>query len=244
MRAIFETRFLWAGEADSSSSAGNAAAAERDDSEYFVDRRICIPGVGYYNATKFAVEGLTEALAKECEPLGIRAMIVVEPGPFRTDWAGRSLEVPQHPMRTTQPRPERVAWPSRAAAASRRAIRFADAGDDPSGGVGRAPMRLVLGRMALETAQAELEQVRSDLEGWKETTLSADYPREPGERGAVGLFRLTLSRQRPTAGGKTPPERRRPEPACSSTRLRKNSFGRPPGAKAATHERFAFFRKL
>src|SRR5215472_10393240 len=40
------------------------------------------PGVGYYNATKFAVEGLTEALAKECEPLGIRAMIV-EPGPFR-----------------------------------------------------------------------------------------------------------------------------------------------------------------
>ena len=46
------------------------------------------PSSGYYNATKFAVEGLSEALAKEVEPLGIK-VIIVEPGPFRTDWAGR-----------------------------------------------------------------------------------------------------------------------------------------------------------
>ena len=54
-------------------------------------------GVGYYNATKFAVEGLSEALAREVAPLGIKVLIV-EPGPFRTDWAGRSLKTPKHPI--------------------------------------------------------------------------------------------------------------------------------------------------
>ena len=47
------------------------------------------PAIGYYNATKFAVEGLTEALWQEVEPLGIRVMLV-KPSGFRTDWAGRS----------------------------------------------------------------------------------------------------------------------------------------------------------
>jgi len=46
---------------------------------------------GYYCATKHAVNGLSESLALEVEPLGIRVMIV-EPGPFRTDWGGRSLQ--------------------------------------------------------------------------------------------------------------------------------------------------------
>ena len=55
---------------------------------------IGFPGIGYYNATKFAVEGLSEALAKETAPLGIKVTIV-EPGPFRTDWAGRSLKTPK-----------------------------------------------------------------------------------------------------------------------------------------------------
>ena len=49
-----------------------------------------VPGFGIYNGTKFAVEGISEALAQEIEPLGIRVTIV-EPGAFRTDWAGRSL---------------------------------------------------------------------------------------------------------------------------------------------------------
>ena len=44
---------------------------------------------GFYHATKFAVEGLSESLAKEIGPLGIKVLLV-EPGPFRTDWAGRS----------------------------------------------------------------------------------------------------------------------------------------------------------
>ncbi|MFF9497949.1 SDR family NAD(P)-dependent oxidoreductase [Streptomyces flaveolus] len=55
------------------------------------------PAVGYYNATKFAVEGLSEALWQEVEPLGIKVLLA-EPGPFRTDWAGHSANetVPGH----------------------------------------------------------------------------------------------------------------------------------------------------
>jgi NAD(P)-dependent dehydrogenase (short-subunit alcohol dehydrogenase family) len=49
------------------------------------------PSLGYYSATKFAVEGLSEALWQEVEPLGIK-VIVVEPSGFRTDWAGRSAQ--------------------------------------------------------------------------------------------------------------------------------------------------------
>jgi NAD(P)-dependent dehydrogenase (short-subunit alcohol dehydrogenase family) len=49
------------------------------------------PAVGYYNATKFAVDGLSESLAKETAPLGIKVTIVAPSG-FRTDWAGRSAD--------------------------------------------------------------------------------------------------------------------------------------------------------
>ena len=64
------------------------------------------PGVGYYNATKFAVEGLSESLAKEVAPLGIR-VLVVEPGPFRTDFLSTesirfcAREVPDYDERRT-----------------------------------------------------------------------------------------------------------------------------------------------
>jgi NAD(P)-dependent dehydrogenase (short-subunit alcohol dehydrogenase family) len=51
---------------------------------------IGFPASGYYSATKHAVEGFTESLRAEVAPLGIAALCV-EPGPFRTDWAGRSL---------------------------------------------------------------------------------------------------------------------------------------------------------
>ena len=53
------------------------------------------PALGYYNSTKFAVEGLSEALWQEVEPLGIKVMLV-EPSGFRTDWAGRSANETEH----------------------------------------------------------------------------------------------------------------------------------------------------
>ena len=52
---------------------------------------VSFAATGYYHATKYAVEGLSESLALEVAPLGIKVLIV-EPGPFRTDWSGRSLQ--------------------------------------------------------------------------------------------------------------------------------------------------------
>ena len=134
------------------------------------------PGVGYYNATKFAVEGLSEALAKEVEPLGIR-VVIVEPGPFRTDWAGRSLKMPEHPIADYQE-----------TAVARRQRTHANSGTQPGDPVRGAqamitaaeaehpPLRLVLGRPALEAARAKLEALRRDFDAWEEVTLGADFP--------------------------------------------------------------------
>lgn len=65
------------------------------------------PSVGYYNATKFAVEGLSEALWQEVEPLGIKVMLV-EPSGFRTDWAGRSAN--ESKLQITDYAPTAGAW--------------------------------------------------------------------------------------------------------------------------------------
>jgi short-subunit dehydrogenase len=131
---------------------------------------------GYYNATKFAVEGLSEALAKEVEPLGIKVMIV-EPGAFRTDWAGRSLRLTHHSIddyaNTAGVRRQTVTGrsgkqpgdPVRGAKAIIEAVQS-----------GKPPQRLLLGRMALDTARGKLEALRGDFEGWEQTTLSADFP--------------------------------------------------------------------
>ena len=131
---------------------------------------------GFYNATKFAVEGLTEALAKEVEPLGIR-VTAIEPGPFRTDWAGRSLKQAEYPI---------AAYADTAAA--RRAqitgysgkqagdpVRAADAiikvveSDDP-------PHNLILGKNGLDRVRAKLAALMQSIDDWEDVTLSADYP--------------------------------------------------------------------
>jgi NAD(P)-dependent dehydrogenase (short-subunit alcohol dehydrogenase family) len=134
------------------------------------------PGVGYYNATKFAVEGLSESLAKEVAPLGIR-VLVVEPGPFRTDWAGRSLK------RSSQ----HIAEYSETAGAFRERITSRSGkqvGDPVRAGEAiikalesdHAPLHLVLGLIALETARNKAEKLTAELDAWEETSLSADYP--------------------------------------------------------------------
>jgi NAD(P)-dependent dehydrogenase (short-subunit alcohol dehydrogenase family) len=134
------------------------------------------PGVAYYNASKFAVEGLSEALAKEVAPLGIR-VLVVEPGPFRTDWAGRSLKKSSHQIpeyaetagafreRIEGGSGKQVGDPIRACEAIIKALESDN-----------MPLRLVLGAIALERARIKLEQLRNELDAWEETSLSADYP--------------------------------------------------------------------
>jgi NAD(P)-dependent dehydrogenase (short-subunit alcohol dehydrogenase family) len=134
------------------------------------------PGVGYYNATKFAVEGLSESLAKEVAPLGIKVLLV-EPGPFRTDWAGRSLkkagqQIPEY-VQTAGAFRERITGrsgkqagdPVRAGEAIIKALES----DNP-------PLHLLLGLIALETARTKIEKLSMELDAWEETSLSADFP--------------------------------------------------------------------
>src|SRR6202167_6432658 len=70
--------------------------------------RMAFPGSGYYSASKFAVEGMSDALRKELKPLGISVM-VVEPSGFWTDFSGRSLHSPlrQSPITRAPPGPRR-----------------------------------------------------------------------------------------------------------------------------------------
>lgn len=134
------------------------------------------PSVAYYNASKFAVEGLSEALSKEVAPLGIK-VLVVEPGPFRTDWAGRSLkkssrQIPEY-AETAGAFRERIEGgsgkqigdPIRAGEAIIKALESDN-----------MPLRLVLGAIALERARIKIKQLRNEVDAWEETSLSADYP--------------------------------------------------------------------
>lgn len=134
------------------------------------------PGSGYYAATKFAVEGLSESLSKEVAPLGIRVLIV-EPGPFRTDWAGRSLKQSATWIddyeQTSGARRKQISGysgkqpgdPVRAAEAIITAVNA----ENP-------PLRLVLGRPALEGVRGKLHSVLDEIDAWEKTTLGADFP--------------------------------------------------------------------
>jgi len=133
------------------------------------------PAVGYYNATKFAVEGLSEALAQETGPLGIKVTIV-EPGSFRTDFAGRSLAVSK----------TNIADYDRTAGEFARMIR--DRAGQQAGDPARAaaaviaafetknsPLHLLLGRDAYETALDHLDELRKNFEAWKSVSTGTDF---------------------------------------------------------------------
>ena len=138
---------------------------------------IGFPGVGYYNATKFAVEGLSEALAKEVAAFGIK-MLIVEPGPFRTDWAGRSLKMPKHPIEAY----------AETAVARRNAI-HGYSGSQPGDPVRAAeaiiatvespnpPLRLPLGSIAFDGMSAEIEALRKEIASVEAVARGADYPK-------------------------------------------------------------------
>lgn len=136
------------------------------------------PGVGFYNATKYAVDGLSEALAKETAPLGIKVTIIAPSG-FRTDWAGRSAD------------DSRVKIDDYAGTAGKNAgdIRGIS-GNQPGDPVRAAkaiikavesenpPLRLLLGAAALKGGRLKLEELKQDFNAWEETTLGADFPKD------------------------------------------------------------------
>ncbi|MDP4021808.1 oxidoreductase [Methylobacterium sp. NEAU 140] len=134
------------------------------------------PGSGYYAATKHAVEGFSDALAAEAGPLGIR-VTCVEPGPFRTDWAGRSLiqtpnAIPDYAetagarlKATSEKSGTQAGDPVRAGEAMIRITEM----DAP-------PRHLVLGAFGYEAVTDRLRARLAEIEAWRETSLGADYP--------------------------------------------------------------------
>jgi NAD(P)-dependent dehydrogenase (short-subunit alcohol dehydrogenase family) len=137
---------------------------------------IGFPGSGYYAATKHAVEGLSDALSKEVAPLGIK-VTSVEPGPFRTDWAGRSLKQTRTAIEdyqdTVGARLDLTAsysgkQPGDPVRAAQAMIKVVEA-DNP-------PKHLVLGAIALDGIRNKLSETLAEIETWAETSRSADYP--------------------------------------------------------------------
>jgi NAD(P)-dependent dehydrogenase (short-subunit alcohol dehydrogenase family) len=132
---------------------------------------------GYYHASKFAVEGFSESLSMEVAPLGIKVTIV-EPGRFRTDWAGRSIIE----SKTTIEDYAETAGARRAAA---RAYSGSQPGDPARGAAAiiaavdseNPPLRLLLGTDAYQLALSRLDDLRGNFEKWKDLTTGTDFPK-------------------------------------------------------------------
>jgi NAD(P)-dependent dehydrogenase (short-subunit alcohol dehydrogenase family) len=134
------------------------------------------PGWGYYNASKFAVEGLSEALAGEMAPLGVH-VTVVEPGPFRTDFLGRSgVEakemIADYQVSAGKAREYLQTQSGKQPGDPQRAVEAIVAAVSAP----EPPKHLLLGKIALTRWRARLEQWTGELDAWEETTLGADYP--------------------------------------------------------------------
>lgn len=133
------------------------------------------PGLGIYNASKFALEGMSEALYLELEPLGIHVTLV-EPGPFRTNWAGGSMKFTQTD----------IADYAATAGKFKKMIPGYN-GNQPGDPVKGAqailqimaaekpPLRLLLGKAAIERAKAKIEWLKKDIEAWEAVGKAADF---------------------------------------------------------------------
>lgn len=140
-----------------------------------IGARLAMPGSAYYSATKFALEGLSDALRKEVDPLGIRVLIV-EPGAFRTDFAGRSLvgsktmisdyDETVGPRRKTQDKTDgtQPGDPARAAKVLLNVI-----------GETKLPLRLLLGTDAVQIVDKELAHQVQEIKAWESMSVQTDF---------------------------------------------------------------------
>ncbi|WP_370963400.1 oxidoreductase [Amycolatopsis sp. cg9] len=131
--------------------------------------QLSMPGFGAYCAAKYALEGISGALAAEVAPFGVRVLIV-EPGAFRTEFGGgrmqRSRSIEAYAVSTSGTREAVEAMdgtqpgdPAKAAAAIVRAVGSAD-----------APLRLALGADAVEAIRAQHEALAADLAAWEDVS--------------------------------------------------------------------------
>jgi NAD(P)-dependent dehydrogenase (short-subunit alcohol dehydrogenase family) len=139
---------------------------------------VSFPAVGFYNATKYAVDGLSESLAKETAPLGIK-VTVIAPSGFRTDWAGRSANnsktvIEDYATTAGQNKNNIRGYsgnqpgdPVRAAKAIIKAVES----ENP-------PLRLLLGAAALKNARIKITELQKDFDAWEDETVGADHPKE------------------------------------------------------------------
>lgn len=136
---------------------------------------VATPGFGLYNATKFAVEGLSEALAQEVKPLGI-TVTIVEPGPFRTKFLGKAggeakRKIPEYDQTSgkmrayfTEQDGKQPGNPQKAVEAIVKAVEA----EHP-------PLHLLLGASTIPRVKAKIEALQKDVAAWEATTLGADY---------------------------------------------------------------------
>ncbi|MGK3126181.1 oxidoreductase [Candidatus Pantoea formicae] len=131
---------------------------------------------GYYSASKHAVEGWSDSLALEAAPLGIH-VTCVEPGPFRTDWAGRSL----HQTPSTLPE-----YADTAAARMKATSEYSgtQAGDPARAATAmiaitehdNPPRHLVMGAWGYDAVTNKLKERLAQIEAWKQTSIDTDFP--------------------------------------------------------------------
>jgi NAD(P)-dependent dehydrogenase (short-subunit alcohol dehydrogenase family) len=136
---------------------------------------ITMPGIAFYCGSKFALEGISEALGKEVAGFGIR-VTALAPGQFRTDWAGRSMD-----------RAPRSIADYDAVMDPIRAARLAKSGNQPGDPAKAAqallalvdsanpPVRLFLGDDALGLVEQKLDAMRAEISAWKELSRSTSF---------------------------------------------------------------------
>lgn len=136
---------------------------------------ITLPGIAYYCGSKFALEGISEVLAKEVAQFNVH-VTAVAPGSFRTDWAGRSM------VRSARSIPDYDALfdPVRAA---REAKSGRQAGDPAKAAqvllqlveMEHPPVHLVLGSDALKLVNEKLDAMRDEVAAWEQVSRSTDF---------------------------------------------------------------------
>jgi NAD(P)-dependent dehydrogenase (short-subunit alcohol dehydrogenase family) len=134
------------------------------------------PAVGFYNATKFAVDGYSEALSKEVAHLGIKVTVVCPSG-FRTDWAGRSANnsaiVIDDYKESAGANKDNIRGysgnqPGDPVLAAKAIVKAVESSEPP--------LHLLLGAAALKGATNKLQVLKKDYDAWAETTTGADAP--------------------------------------------------------------------